>query len=191
MRYVKVPLCRQVEKRFFTITTSDGQEAFDPTAYDSIYKIEPFQLPFPAVELNPIVIRNHDEILSREAALSRLGIDGKRSVCLVSYSGSDGKHQPLLEEANKLGTTMEQVTVSNGEKFPVVDCFQAVDLVISTAGYNSFWEVRYFRKNSIFIPMPKRFENQDQRLHTCRELNFDDNGADQLIQAISESYNRG
>jgi UDP-N-acetylglucosamine:LPS N-acetylglucosamine transferase len=72
-----------------------------------------------------------------------------------------------------------------GGLFPVLDYFNAFDLLICSAGYNAFWEARFFDKEAIFIPVPRRFEDQRKRVEENLDYTFKENGADQLVDMIT------
>ena len=53
--------------------------------------------------------------------------------------------------------------------FPIVDYFNAFDFVVC------------FGKQAVFVPHPRRFEDQSWRIDNCRAYRFSGNGADQLV----------
>lgn len=141
-------------------------------------------------QLNPIVIRNRDEILSREEAHRRLGItdnsEGKK-VCLFAFNGKPGEFEEKQKTYSYLeeeGYRMVYSTNFQGGLFPAADYFNGADLLISGAGYNAYWEAMYFEKDVIFIPLHRRFESQRRRVETCSGYRFSENGADQLAREI-------
>ncbi len=101
-----------------------------------------------------------------------------------------------VETAEKVGYSMQGIMegsrssskkvddLNDGGLFLAVDYFNAFDLVICGAGYNAFWEAVYFKKEAIFVPAPRRFEDQKKRVHECQEHYFDTNGADQLVDIV-------
>jgi hypothetical protein len=68
--------------------------------------------------------------------------------------------------------------------FPIVDYYNAVDFIVSGAGYNQFWEIIYFNKEAVFVPVRRIFEDQGKRIRECQEHYFVENGADQLVDII-------
>ena len=71
-----------------------------------------------------------------------------------------------------------------GGIFPVADYFNAFNFIITSGGYNSFWEAKYFEKEALFIPVPRQFEDQKKRIDECLGMTFEENGADQLVDII-------
>ncbi|MBN2159956.1 MAG: hypothetical protein JW807_11220 [Spirochaetes bacterium] len=84
----------------------------------------------------------------------------------------------------KEGYNMVYTTNYQGGIFPVVDYFNAFDLLICAAGYNQFWESKYFGKKAIFETIKGNFSSQEKRIKMGRRFKFDINGADQLVDII-------
>lgn len=197
---MKIFLCRQIEDAAFTIPLPGKTLVFDPAQYNRIFAIEPFESKVEMEQLNPIIIRNRDEILHREDALNVFGIpyssededtettvDSGKKICLFAFNGKPGEFEEKKKTYAYLedeGYRMVYTTNFEGGLFPVVDYFNAVDLLICGAGYNAFWEAVYFGKNAIFVPMKRRFENQRLRVETCGDFHFTENGADQLSDIL-------
>lgn len=184
----KIFLCRQVDYRYFSFNHGNRQISFDPDSYDLRFAIEPHvDVPFKLEEIEPIVIRNRDEILPREEALAKLGLKGDQKTFLLAHYGNPGEFDQFKKKYQKLekkGWRGVYSTDGEGGLFPTVDYFNVFDLVICGAGYNSFWEVRYFNKESIIIPTNRAYENVKIRMHDCKKHEFTENGADQLVDII-------
>jgi hypothetical protein len=184
----KVFLSRQVNDRYFSIKGAQGTLSFRPADYDLVLATEPFKSAVPMRPVNPIIIRNRDEILPKEEALRKLGLDEGRPVSLLAYNGEPGEYEAIRKQYSYLeeeGYRMIYSTnYSDAGYFPIVDYFNAVDFIISGAGYNAFWEIIYFNKEAVFIPTPRTFEDQAMRIRECQEYYFDENGADQLVDII-------
>ena len=152
-----------------------------------ILGIEPFTSSIPMKSINPIVIRNHNEIIPHEIALQELKLDSNQKACFLSYSGHPGDFKKVKNTYSYLEEQGYQMVYSNNYDegiFPIVDYFNAADLIICGAGYNSFWEAVYFEKEAIFIPTHAQFESGERRIRECQEFNFNENGADQLVDIM-------
>lgn len=183
----KIFLCRQVADHFFTIPLKTGAISFRPEDYDEVIAIEPFSSKIPMRHINPMVIRNRDEILSRDEALKKLGLPKKGKKCLFAFNGKPEEYNQIKKQYSYLedvGYNMVYSTNYEGGLFPAVDYFNAFDLIICGAGYNAFWEVMYFNKEAIFVPVKRRFESQRRRIEECSGYTFEENGADQLVDII-------
>jgi hypothetical protein len=75
--------------------------------------------------------------------------------------------------------------IYGGGIFPIADYYNAIDLIISSPTYNTFWEARYFKKEAVFEKVPVRYCDLDRRIRKCSDFDFDDNGADQLARIIA------
>jgi len=187
LRCAKILLCRQVSDSFFSIPLPTGILRIDTGSYNSIIATEPFESCIPMKQVNPIVIRNHDEILPRDEALKKLGVKGNRPVGLFAYNGEPGEYKTIKRKYSYLERPYEMIYSTNySDKgfFPIVDYYNAVDFIVSGAGYNSFWEIIYFEKEAVFEPVLRRFEDQAKRVMECSDYKFTDNGADQLVDII-------
>ncbi len=182
----KIYLSDQAYDSHFRVPLPGGDLVFDPGQYDRVLAIEPFTSGIAMERINPLVVRDRDEILDRAAALRRLRLDGSRKVALYSFSGDPGDYERHLEQYAYLDREYEVVRLSLGRDliFPVVDCFNAVDLLICGAGYNQVWEANYFRKKAIFEIHEVRFSDQRLRVQASESFHFDENGADQLVDMI-------
>jgi len=183
----KIFLSRQVDDRFFTIHLADGTMSFRPEDYTLVLATEPFSSKIAMRQINPMIIRNRDEILSRKDAREKLNLKGSKNTCLFLFNGKPGEFKDIKKRYSYLedsGYTMLYSTNYEGGLFPAVDYFNAVDLVICSAGYNSFWEAEYFGKEALFVSAERRFENQQKRINDCSDYSFDENGADQLVDIM-------
>lgn len=183
----KIFLSRQVHDRFFAIPLPNEKLVFRPESYNRVLATEPFASAIPMERINPIVIRNRDEILPGDAARTRLNLDGNRQTCLFSFNGHPGDFERVRKSYSYLGDIYNMIYTTNykdGGLFPVVDYFNAFDFIVCGAGYNQFWEVIYFDKEAVFEPTRTIFEDQARRIRECQEYYFDVNGADQLADMI-------
>lgn len=184
----KVFLTRQIDPRTFRFRTADRELVFRPEDWDLVLRTEPgFDLPFPSEAVEPLVLRNRDEILTREAARADLGLGPEDRVCLFAFSGRTGEGAEAWKSFSYLedeGWTVVRSDNREGGLFPAMDWYNAFDLVVCGAGYNQFWEARYLRKEAYFVPFPRRFEDQARRIALCSDYEFEENGADQVVRRI-------
>ena len=181
-----VLLLRQVAADFFGYVHDDQPVELDPAVYDQVVAIEPWPLPFPAVQVDPIVMRNRDELLPRAAAAAALGLDPNQPTALIATNGKPGEYEELRSTYSYLEDEYQLFCSSNhhGGVFPIVDYFNAFDFIVCSAGYNAFWEAVYLEKPAVFVPNPRRFEDQAWRIEQCQEYRFSGNGADQLVHLL-------
>lgn len=184
----KVFLTRQIDPRTFRFRTPDRELVFRPEDWDLVLRTEPgFDLPFPSEAVEPLVLRNRDEILSSEAARADLGLGPGDRACLFAFSGRTGEGAEAWKSFSYLedeGWTVIRSDNREGGLFPAMDWYNAFDLVVCGAGYNQFWEARYLRKEAYFVPFPRRFEDQARRIALCSDYEFEENGADQVVRRI-------
>lgn len=185
----KVFLSRQVDPHFFHLRTTMHEYRFRPEDYDLLLRTEPgFELPFQSGEINPVIIRNRDEIMDRETARSDLKLVKDARACLFAFNGDAGEGAEAWKSFSYLqdeGWTVVRSHNREGGLFPVIDWFNAFELIICGAGYNAFWESRWLKKEAFFVPFPRRFENQARRPALLSDYEFETNGADELVGMLS------
>lgn len=188
LRCKKIFLTIMVRDDFFQIDLPDGKIEFNASHYDHVLGIEPFNARIRMRTINPIIIRNRDEIMPREAAARLLGLSAEKRNCLIALNFEKGYLERLVEKYEYLGGDGYEIfnttNIGGGGIFPIVDYFNAFDFVVCGTGYNQFWEVVYFDKEAVMEPLPLRFSDTIWRLENCQEHYFDKNGADQLAQII-------
>lgn len=173
---------------FFHVNAAGRELRIQEWAYDRVFAIEPFDPPFPAEHLNPILLRNRHEILPREEAAAHLGIDPNRATAFIALNGRPGEFEKLKKTYSYLEDEYQVVYSSNyhGGIFPAVDYYNAFDFIVCGAGYSQFWEAIYLEKEALFVPQPRRFESQAWRVENCQDYRFTENGADQLARIIAD-----
>jgi len=188
LKCVKIFFSIQVDDRFFAINLADEMITFKPEQYDRILAIEPFKCSIAMDQINPIIIRNRDEIYDKKTALLKLGINGLKKVCLIALNYKEGYFERLKTKYSYLESAGYDIiyttNVKGGGIFPIVDYYNAIDLVVGAAGYTQFWEVIYFQKEAIFETFPLHFSNMKWRLNECQDYSFNENGADQLVNIM-------
>lgn len=185
---IKVFLARQVSPSFFFIETEKKKYAFQPQTYHTCFAIEPVDFSFSTIQVNPLIMRNSDEIYPEATAREKLKAVPHQKLCLISINGNSGEFEQVYQEySQKLPAGYALVSTTNYDTsgiFPVVDYYNAFDLVISGAGYNSFWETRYFQKQTEYVPFERMFEDQWRRPRLFSDHTFKENGADQLLKML-------
>ncbi len=184
----KIFISSQVIDRFFSLQLPDKTLRFKPEQYHQVIAIEPFTSAITMEQINPLIIRNKDEILEREVALQKLGFTGDRKVCFIGMNFREGYFQKLKEKYAYLEREGYDVIYSSNLEaegiFPIADYYNAIELIISSATYNIFWESRFFNKEAVFEIVPVKFCDLNRRLRECMDYEFENNGADELVEIL-------
>lgn len=184
----KAILFRQIDPRYFRLRLPDRDIAFEPADYDLVVKTEPgFELPFPSTEIEPMVMRNREEVMDAGTARADLGLAPDDRTCLFAFNGAIGEGARAWKSFSYLEDEGLKVIRSDnraGGLFPAVDWFNAFDMLVCGAGYSAFWEARFFRKEAYFVPFKRVFEDQARRVALCSDYEFDVNGADTLASML-------
>lgn len=184
----KVLLSIQMDPSFYNVTTRNNEFVFRPEDYDLRLRTEPgYTTPFDARDINPIVIRNRDEIKSRKDARADFALAEDERACLFAFNGEIGEGAAAWKSFSYLqdeGWAVVRSHNREGGLFPAVDWFEAFDLLVCGAGYSAFWETRWFRKDAFYVSFPRHFENQERRPALFSDYEFEINGADELVHLL-------
>jgi UDP:flavonoid glycosyltransferase YjiC (YdhE family) len=136
-----------------------------------------------AQHVEPVLLLDEADLLSREDARLRLGLDPDRPAVLLQLGSGNhvslvpaidrmiaaieagGEIQPVIAEwmiADRSLDHWPQVRRLTG--FPNAAYFRAFDFVVSSAGYNSFHELLHFAVPTVFVPIEVSYlDNQAAR----------------------------
>lgn len=183
----KIGLFSGMLPEFYRMNVEGRELRVREESYDRILLREPFDAPFSAQTLNPIVLRNPDEILTRAEAAHRLDIDPQMPTAFIALNGKPGEFNELERTYSYLEDEYQVVYSSNyhGGIFPAIDYYNAFDFLVLGGGYSQFWEAIYLDKDAVFVPQARRFESQAWRIENCQDYRFTENGADQLARIIA------
>ncbi|MHB9026978.1 MAG: hypothetical protein ACYC7E_22815 [Armatimonadota bacterium] len=133
-------------------------------------------LPVPTVPCHPILIRDAEELLPRAAAKARLGVGENERVVLGVSSGEAAWTYDFFLLLQKVWRRLHPAAqlrlaapypVGSGplfvEHYPLLELFNGVDLVVGASGYNLFHETQACGVPAIFLPQPRRFDDQRWR----------------------------
>jgi UDP:flavonoid glycosyltransferase YjiC (YdhE family) len=133
-----------------------------------------------AHRVGPIVFCDDDELLTRADAERELGLEpGKVNVlvqlgqgpevagaverCLGHLSGRGGVQVAALSSTIAKLLTVPEGIVHLRSTYPMSRYFAAFDLAVSAAGYNAYHELIRFGVPALFVPMPRRTDDQAAR----------------------------
>ena len=185
----KIFLCHYVSESFFHIDLQNEILYFNYDDYDRLVAIEPFKTRLPFDVINPIIIRNHDELFSREDALNKLLIEKKGMNCLIAINANPGDFERAIVQYSHLESEGYRMVYSSnyqGGLFPAVDYYNAFDMIVCNASYNQYWEVKFLNKKAIIVPVQGKFTSGVERLKFGKNYKFSVNGADELVDIISQ-----
>jgi UDP-N-acetylglucosamine:LPS N-acetylglucosamine transferase len=186
----KVLLLRQISPAFLRLRFEESIIEYDPTIFDQVYLIEPFKSPVKGKNIRPIVAKNPGEILSRSEARFRLQVPDNKPCAVISQTGI------TKDEINRVSQVFNNLPDSDNYHciksssyddngiFPLLDYYNGIDLMVSGAGYNTYWQNRFFKKKAIFLPFRRAEENQAIRVKTCADYEMKENGADVLVNEL-------
>ncbi len=190
-RAQKIFLISQMGEPWFHVPLSAWDTLhFEPGQYDKCFSIEPGFVVDGCENINPVVIRNRDEIFSPARARALLDVPDGQKLAVVSQNGYLGELEKLLSEHRESLDEYKVLLSTNRRKkglFPLVDYAGAIDLLISGAGYCTFYEARYFGIRSKFLSFGRNAEDTSWRIEHNGDFTFRTNGADQIAGYIREN----
>lgn len=130
--------------------------------------------------LGPVLIREREELLPREAARAALGLTG-RAVYVSTGGGGDPAAPGLLPElVRRLRARDWEVVVGAGplyqgpeirgpgvvwlDRYTPVELFPGLDAAVSAGGYNSVYELLFAGVPTVFLPQPRLADDQAARV---------------------------
>lgn len=149
--------------------------------------------------VGPILIREREELPTREAARARLGLDARARALYVSFGGGgDPDLERSFSQALAVTAKLERVEVVAGagplgqlrapgvrqlhELFPALDVLPAFDATLCAAGYNSVAEALFARVPSVFVPFTRVLDDQAARARSVEAA-----GAGRCVASLSEA----
>ncbi len=157
------------------------EEFAEQASYAELIPAYDDQITPDARDVGPIILRERSELLDRQTARQVLGIpNDKRAVYLSMGGGGEqtaaGRLPSLCEALAKRGW---HVVVAAGPLYQGRECrgpnitwldrycplelMNGVDAAVSAAGYNSFHELMYAGVPTVFLPLPRIADDQQER----------------------------
>ena len=139
-----------------------------------------------AERIGPIVFLDSSELLSREEAAAELGLDPDRPHALVALGQGPELDAAVARSLERLAASPEvQVAALESSlspelqvpddvvhlrgTYPMSRFYRAFDLAVAAAGYNAFHELIAHGVPTLFVPMPRRIDDQPARARWAQE----------------------
>jgi hypothetical protein len=134
----------------------------------------------------PWLIRNRNELLSREEALRFMGLKGTEPLPVTAVMGT-GKPEEI-RAASDLACLLrdelmgrcrvvffsvwkEEISWNDPICFwPMLTLMEGIDVVVGSGGYNTVYEARATGTPLVALAQPRRFDRQGQRLRPDEEV---------------------
>jgi len=131
--------------------------------------------------LPPILLREREELLPRDAARDALGLGDDEQAVYVTLGGGGDVAAPaqlprLIERLRRPG---RRLVVGAGplysgpeirrsdvlwiDRYVPIELFGAFDRAVSAAGFNAFHELMYAGVPTVFLPQPRIADDQEER----------------------------
>jgi predicted glycosyltransferase len=148
--------------------------------------------------VGPILLREREELIDREAARAALGITGRRAVYVTLGGGGDeaaprvlpaltdalvarGWHVvvgagPLYAGAERRGPNITWM-----DRYVPLELLAGVDAAVSAGGYNSVTELMFAGVPAVFLPQPRVADDQDGRARAAADA-----GAARVAESVDQ-----
>lgn len=164
---------------------------FDAGRYERVFAIEPAPGLERFLPLDPVVVCQPSEAVSREALVSWVGADTHAPLRIIARAGLPDDQGLLMERAHALdpSATWHTLDLSRSDApFPAaawLASMQTGDHLVAGAGYNLYWEARAmgFDVHTTFVPLPRKLDDQAMRAAMGGPAPAR-NGADVLARAL-------
>jgi hypothetical protein len=165
-----------------------GETFYDPARWDRIIAIEPIDHPSLTHRVEPIVCANPDECRPPEALRERLNVPPEKTLAVVAHTGSREEQQVLAAVGDEDVQVVHFDLTDAASPFPLAEWLGGADVIMTGAGYNTFWESRWlgFHDRCFFTAFPRPIDDQAWRARQCADHTPTANGADTIAGWIVE-----
>jgi hypothetical protein len=112
----------------------------------------------------PWLVRSPEDLLTREAALELLGLDGEKPCAIVCAAGNRDELDWYEAVASHLAECPAfDVRLIATSYWPAMDLYPAADVVIGGAGYNTIYECLAMGVPLVARPWPRKYDRQELR----------------------------
>lgn len=151
--------------------------------------------------VGPILLREREELMPRDAARTSLGVDpaaGRRAVYLTLGGGGDEAAARVLPQLTDtlvargwhvvvgagplyIGPERRGLHITWMDRYVPLELMAGVDAAVSAGGYNSVTELMFAGVPTVFLPQPRIADDQEGRARMAADA-----GAARLAQSIDE-----
>jgi hypothetical protein len=136
--------------------------------------------------IDPVVVCNPDEVQTPTALRRRYRVEPGVPFAAVVHAGVSGEIDQLRKRVRAGQATVTLDLFAEESLFPAAAWLGGADLVVSGAGYNSYWEAQWlgYGARACFVPFQRRIDDQAWRLR-LGAWKPRQNGADTLAAWVS------
>jgi predicted glycosyltransferase len=174
--------CRTAQEERYQSALSDYDALLVPELREHAHIVVPHSLQGRVEYYGPVIARDTQDLLSREEARSRLGVNPQHLVIYASLGGGgDPAAQSIFDWILLALKQLDNVRIVVGagslyrgvihhssnviwwSDLSACELMHAFDIAISAAGYNSFVELMHFGVPTIFLPLSRISDDQEGR----------------------------
>ncbi len=152
----------------------------------------------PAIDCQPILLRDETELLSRAQAREILQATGDIPVVLGVSTGerewTESFFAVLRKAVRRTGTGAQVALAAPGYAgvgavtyYPLLELLPGVDVVVGAGGYNLYQETRACGVPGIFLPQPRTVDEQEWRVRNSPTASCPEELEARLREALATS----
>ncbi|MEI6520320.1 MAG: hypothetical protein WCO98_09840, partial [bacterium] len=148
-------------------------------------------------EIEPVLLRDANELLSAVEVRKILSVNNKIPVIAAVSTGDFAweanffnlfldiwlKYKDIFQPILISPNIQEQAT------YPLIELLPGIDIVIGAAGYNLFYEVKATKRQGIFMPQPKRYDDQHWRARKSPTPQTTEELENMILSTCSQLHN--
>ncbi|MEI7833550.1 MAG: hypothetical protein WCJ56_10185, partial [bacterium] len=168
--------------------------------FDLVIQAETAEPPLavPAIDCQPILLREEHELLNRDEARGKLEVTDDRPVVLGVSSGDTGwtaSFFSVLRKALANTGAYAQLRLAapeyHGEEaiahYPLIELLPGIDVLVGAGGYNLYHEGQACGTPVIFLPQPRLIDDQYWRTRNTPTANSPEELEARLREALATS----
>ncbi|MEI7833554.1 MAG: hypothetical protein WCJ56_10205, partial [bacterium] len=188
----KVFIYRHVQTEYRAVVDSALQ------LFDLVIQAETAEplLAQPAIDCQPILLREEHELLNRDEARGKLGVTGGTPVVLGVSSGdadwTESFFSVLRKALTHTGANAQLLLAApeyHGEgaiaHYPLIELLPGVDVLVGAGGYNLYHEAQACGTPAIFLPQPRMIDDQYWRTRNSPVANCPEELEARLREALA------
>ncbi|MBF9018321.1 MULTISPECIES: hypothetical protein [unclassified Oceanispirochaeta] len=175
---------------FQTPPLDDGiSHSFQAEDYDLPCTIDPHFHQDGCLNIPPVINIHQSNLQPPEIIRSVLEVPDNKKLALVAHNGHEGEIEDILKNADIDPDEYCLRSISSFDDvskklFPLSHYMSGIDLAIGGCGYHFFYETKFYKIPTIYIPQPRIGNEQHWRFEHCIDYEGPFNGADILVEKL-------
>jgi len=146
-----------------------------------------------SINIAPVINVPESLIKPPEIIRSVLSVPEDKKLALVAHNGEEGEIEGIIAHVDLDLKEYCLRSISSHDDaskslFPLSHYMSGIDLAIGGCGDHFFYETKFYKIPSIYLPQPRIGNEQHWRLENCLDYEGPYDGADQMIKMILDLF---